>query len=107
MKLDPASPPVAVPRYSAAVYASLPKGWVAEEIGQLGPAVLYDPRRYNVTHFVNGPRPELADKLRSDGWEPMHHNLTGAELWVRDRVAEARRALAHSGRGVEPVGLGL
>lgn len=107
MKLDPDSAPVAVPRWSPAGLQALPDGWVAEEVGVHGPAVLYDPRRHHVAHFVNGPRPELANELRAGGWAPLYHNLTGAELWVRDRAPETRRALARSDRGVEPVGLGL
>lgn len=98
--------PLVIPHGEFARPGMRPAGWAVEQLGSRGPMVMFDPQRHQLSHFLYPPSSGLAERLRADGWS-MLAGTNGGELWARDRLVEARRALDRPARSVEPVGLSL
>lgn len=73
-----------------------PSGWQAESVGLWDgqwQEIVYHPRRHDVLIVRGECSPTLEASLPASGWNEARQT-DGARMWVRDRLAATREALA-------------
>lgn len=73
-----------------------PSGWEAEPVGLWDgqwQEIVYHPRRHDVLIVRGECAPTLEASLPASGWNEARQT-DGARMWVRDRLAATREALA-------------